>query len=327
VTGLNGNDAYEFSVIANGPAGNSNPSAFVGPTPVAPTSVQGTSDGDGTAGVSWTPSAVTFGTTITGFAVSSIDLTTLTLGPSGSGGPGSTSTTLSGLTVGDTYDVCVRAVNANGTGENTTCTEFVETGSVPSAPTAVSAAGEVVSGSPSVFVGFTASTSVGSSPLTGYTVVVDDETTATMADVAAPLTAATVGGTLGTGVTIGSLNPADAYSFSVIAANAVGNSPPSTSTGPTPVAPTTVQGTSNGDGTAGVSWTPPTVTFGTAITGYSVTSFDFTEFTLGPSASVGGGTTSATVSGLTVGHLYDVCLRAVNVFGTGSNETCSTFPA
>jgi hypothetical protein len=328
VTGLMANDVYEFSVIASNPAGNSSPSSFVGPTPVAPTSVQGSSNGDGTADVSWTPSTVTFGTSVTGFAVSSIDLTQFVVGPSGSGGPGSTSTTLSGLTVGDNYDVCVRAVNSNGTGENTTCTEFVETGPTGTAPTSpidVSAAGEVVSGSPSVVVSFTAPTSVGSSPLNGYTVVVDDTTAATVADVAAPLGAATVGSTPGTGVTVGSLNADDTYSFSVIATNSVGTSLPSTSTGPTPVAPTSVQGTSNGDGTADVSWTPSTVTFGTTITGFSLSSIDFTTFTLGPSGSVGPGTTSTTLSGLTVGHTYDVCIRAANSFGTGSNTTCSEF--
>jgi hypothetical protein len=325
IQSLNPDDTYSFSVIATNAVGNSLPSTSTGPTPVAPSTVQGTSNGDGTAGVSWTPSTVTFGTTTTGYSLASFDLTALTLGPSGSGGPGSTSTTLSGLTIGDEYDVCIRAINPNGTGQNETCSEFVESGSVPSAPVAVSAAGEVVSGSPSVVVSFTAPTSVGSSPLTGYTVVVDDTTTATVADVAAPLTAATVGSTPGTGVTVGSLNPDDTYSFSVVATNSVGNSPPSTSTGPTPVAPTAVQGTSNGNGTASVSWTPSTVTFGTTITGFSLSTLDFTTFTLGPSGSGGPGSTSTTLSGLTVGHTYDVCVRAANSFGTGSNATCSLF--
>jgi hypothetical protein len=88
-----------------------------------------------------------------------------------------------------------------------------------------------------------------------------------------------------------------------------------------------VQANSTGGGTADVSWTPSTVTFGTTITGFSLTSFDFTNFTLGPSGSGGPGSTSTTLPGLTVGHLYDVCVRAANSFGTGSNTTCTEFTA
>ncbi len=325
VSGLNGADSYTFSVYATNTVGNSSPSAPIGPTPPGPTSISASSNGDGTADVSWTPSTVTFGTTITGFSLSTLDLSSFTVGPTGTAGPSATSTTLTGLTIGDLYDVCVRADNTFGTGESEICTEFTETGAVPSAPTAVTAGGEVVAGSPSVVVSFTAPASPGSSPITGYTVVVDDTTTSTVTDDPAPLAAATVGMTPGTGYTVSGLNGADSYTFSVYATNAVGNSSPSPPTGPTPPGPTSIAASSNHDGTANVSWTPSTVTFGTTITGFSLSSFNFTSFTVGPSGTAGPSATSTTLSGLTTGDVYDVCVRADNTFGTGQSETCTEF--
>jgi hypothetical protein len=91
-----------------------------------PTSVTAASNGDGTADVSWTPSTVTFGTTITGFSISSFDFTVFGVGPSGSAGPSATSTVLSGLTTGHTYDVCIRTDNTNGSGSSEDCTSLNE---------------------------------------------------------------------------------------------------------------------------------------------------------------------------------------------------------
>ena len=155
--------------------------------------------------------------------------------------------------------------------------------------------------------------------------VVDDTTTSTITDDPAPLAAATVGSTPGTGYTVSGLNGADSYTFSVYATNAVGNSAPTTPVGPTPPGPTSISASSNGDGTADVSWTPSTVTFGTTITGFSLSSFNFTSFTLGPSGTAGPSATSTTMSGFTVGDLYDVCVRADNTFGTGESEICTEF--
>ena len=93
-----------------------------------------------------------------------------------------------------------------------------------------------------------------------------------------------------------------------------------------PEGPTSVTDTNVGDGTATISWTPSDVTLGNPVTGFAVTSFDLTALALGPSASTDNLTTSTTLSGLTLGDLYDVCVSAQNSL-SAANETCSEFTA
>ena len=64
--------------------------------------------------------------------------------------------------------------------------------------------------------------------------------------------------------------------------------------------------------TATVSWTAPTSDGGCAITGYTATSSPG-----GLTASVNGSTTTAKVSGLTVGTTYTFGVTAANCAGTG----------
>src|SRR5207253_502531 len=132
---------------------------------------------------------------------------------------------------------------------------------VPGAPTAVSA----TAGNASASVSWTAPASDGGSAITSYTV--------TSSPAGASATVA------GTSATLTGLSNGTAYTFTVIATNAVGHSPPAAPPNcVTPKAPATVPGAPTaasataGNASATVSWTAPASDGGSAITSYTVTS-------------------------------------------------------
>ena len=184
------------------------------------------------------------------------------------------------------------------------------TSTVPTAPRSVSA---TVANSQSV-VSWTAPSSNGGSPITGYTVTSSPgsfhctTTTETSCNV--------------TGLTNGT-----AYTFAVTATNSVGTGPAGNSASITPAttpgAPQSIIA-SPGNATATVSWSAPSSNGGAAITSYTVTSSpgSFTCTT---------GTTSCAVSGLTNGTSYTFSVTAHNSIGNGSagssgSATPSTVP-
>ncbi len=304
VTGLTNGTGYTFTVTATNSVGASvasAPSTAVTPatTPGAPTAVSA-APGSGQATVSWTAPASNGGSAITGYTVTSApEGKTCTTS-------GATTCAVPGLTNGTPYTFVVTASNAVGASVASSPSTAVTPAMVPGAPTGVYA----VAGDGQASVSFTAPASTGGSAITGYTVTsAPDGLTASCPS---------------SPCVIGSLVNGTAYTFTVVATNAIGNSvasEPSTSVTPVgaPGSPTAVSAVS-GNGQATVSWSAPTSDGGSAVTGYAVTSAPG-AFTCTPSPATA---TTCVVTGLTNGTDYTFTVVAINGAGTSQPSSASS---
>src|SRR5439155_13936581 len=275
LTGLTNGTSYTFTVTPRSAAGaglTSAPSNSVTPTapvvltaPGAPTGVTATA-GNASASVSWTAPLSDGGSAITSYTVSAATANGVAPATpiSATVTAPATSATLASLDNGTAYTFTVVATNAVGNSASSLPSNSVTPvapAPVPGAPTAVTAK----AGNASATVSWTAPLSDGGSAITSYTVT--SSPAGASLTVAAPATSATL-----TGLTNGT-----AYTLTVVATNAVGNSaPPAPSDRVTPVAPATVPGAPTavsataGNASASVSWTAPASNGGSAITSYTV---------------------------------------------------------
>ena len=296
VNGLTNGIAYTFTVVATNARGDSPPSAPSNPAtpstvPGAPTGVVGT-PGNGQVAVSWTPPASNGGAPISSY--------TVTASPGGATcSTSSTGCTVNGLTNGVAYTFTVNAMNVAGTSTPSTPSAPVVPIAVPTAPTGLAG----TPGDGQIAATWTASSSDGGSPITGYTVT------------------ATPGGascsTLSTACTITGLTNGTPYTLRVTATNGAGTSVPSDPAGPytpgrVPSAPTGVALTP-GDGQLAVAWTAPTDDGGSAITSSTATASPG-----GATCTTAGTATGCTITGLTNGTPYTVTVTATNAVGTSA---------
>lgn len=265
--------------------------------PGAPTATTATA-GNGSATVAFAAPASNGGSPVTQYTVTSSP-------PGGTASGSSSPITVSGLTNGTPYTFTVVAKNAVGTGPASVASAPVTPDTPPTAPNFVQASPS----NASALVSWSAGASNGGSPTTKFTVTSSP----------GGLTA-TAAGTDHSVIVFGLTN-GQAYTFSVVATNAAGNSQPGTSGVPVtpigpPSAPVSVTAAA-GAGSATVSFTAPASNGGSPITGYTVTS--------SPGGITASGSASPiTVSGLANGTAYTFTVTAANAaYPAGTASTPS----
>ena len=303
VTGLANGTAYTFTVHATNPIGNSIESAATSSVtpatvPDVPTAVTAVS-GNGSATVSFAPSANDQGSPISSYTATS------TVGGFSQTSLVGSPITVTGLANGTAYTFTVHATNGLGNSAESAASAPVIPAGPPDAPTTVVAA----FGNSQASVSFAAPANNEGSPITGYTV------TSTP-----PGTGPTTGTT--SPIIVSGLTNGTAYTFTVHATNALGNSMESGASVPVtpasvPSAPTEVVATA-GNASASVAFTVPSSSGGSQITGYTVTS-----------SPLGGLSVASTVSpinvtGLTNGQPYTFTVHATNAAGNSFESAPST---
>jgi hypothetical protein len=221
------NGVYAYSSTSTFPTGSYNATnywvdvLYAVPVPGQVTNVTAAEGGSTSANLAW--AAPSSGGPVTAYKITTYvggvaqGSTTVT------GNPPVTATKITGLTPGTTYTFTVQAVNANGAGAMSAQSNSVTPqGAVaPSKPTGVSA----TPASNSALVSWTAPSSDGDSPITGYTVTPYIGSTAqTPVSVGASATSKKIAG----------LDNGTDYTFQVTASNAIGTSGASTSNAVTP---------------------------------------------------------------------------------------------
>lgn len=265
--------------------------------PSAPTSPVATA-GAGSASVAFTLPATSGSASIVSYTITSL--------PGGITASGSTSPIVIGnLTAGTSYKFTVRASNGAGlTATSVYSNSITPTAGVPSPPTALTATSNI---GQSASIAFTPPSNNGGSAVTSYTVT------------------SSPGGFTATGTTspivVNGLTNNTAYTFTMTATNAQGNSAsssPSNSLTPQSTAPSSpLIGVATINGSiATVTFSPPSNTGGSAITSYKVTS------TPG-GISVTGSGSPISVSGLTPGVAYTFAVTATNSVGTSLASSAS----
>lgn len=296
------------------------PAAAVATVPSAPTSAKATRD-DATASatLTWQPPTSTGGSAITGYRVGRDGTDSAGQGPwSGPVSATTTSFRFTRLVPGTTYVLSVQAVNAMG--RSVAASVPVVLG-VPAAPTAVAATKSDSAKTATVTWG--APTSTGGAAITGYRVSRDG----TDSTGKGPYTA-TVAATVRS-LTFTSLVAGRTYALTVVAVNARGAGDPATRSvtmASAPSAPGAVVASSGTSTTGTLSWTAPTSTGGSAITGYRV-GRDGTDSTgKGPwSGPVATTVRTFTFTNLVPGRTYALSVSAVNAAGTGTTVTRSVY--
>lgn len=219
------------------------------------------------------------------------------------------STTITGATPAATNPHVSPVIVTNTNGQSAPNSLFTYTGTAPGAPQNVTA----TAGDKQITVGWTAPASNGSSAITGYTVTCN------------PGGHTVTAGGSATSATVTGLTNGTAYTCTVVATNAVGNSAASGSASGTPKAAATAPGApTNVDATAGpgeieVTWDAPSSTGGATITGYIVTCNPG-----GHTEEVDGSERSVVVTGLEPGTKYTCTVEAENSAGDGPGTTSNS---
>ena len=312
-TGLTKATLYTLYVRANSVVGNgtsASTTATTPDTPSAPTSVTAAQNGSvGQLVLQWAAPSSTGGTVITSYDVALNSAFTISAVNLGSG---ATTYTFTGLSSSTAYTLYVRA--NNGAGNGLVASGSASTPTTPAAPTSVTTAQNGTAGS--LTLSWVAPSN-GGNAITGYAVSTDNFATTTAS--------------LGAGATsyvftgLGNNTTPTLY---VRAINSVGSglvgSANNATTPTTPTAPQSITDARNGTaGSLTLSWSAPSSTGGTAITGYAVSTDNFATTT----GTTNSSTTNYVFTGLGNNTKPTLYVRAVNGAGSGligSTNTATT---
>jgi hypothetical protein len=323
---LTNGTAYTFDVTAVNGVGPGPASArSTAATPTAPATAPGAptigtaTAGNATATITWTAPA-NGGSPITGYTVERTNGATVVL----TNVPVSTSFTATGLVNGRAYSFRVRAANAIGVSAFSATSNTV-TPVVPVAPGAPTI-GTATAGNASAVVRWTPPVSNGGSAITRYDVQVLNNANVQVGAIRPAANAAT------NNLTITGLVNGVALHFRVRAVNAIGSSAqsgnsntvtPNTVAG-APASVVAVRGAVGNPITATITWIAPTVTGGSTITQYQITSQRLNaNGTNNGAATVSllPGTARQTLftapAGVPANTNYRFTVQAVNAAGTG----------
>jgi hypothetical protein len=310
--GLTNGKAYTFKVEATNAIGTgidsaSSKSATPGTVPDAPMIGTATATIAGQASVTFTPPKNNGGSAITSY--------TATSSPSAITAIGKTSPLkVYGLEANKDYFFTVKATNKHGTGSDSVPSNTIttKTAAKPGVPTKVAA----VRGNEAATVSYLPPKNNGGSPITGYTV------TTKPADVP-PLV---VLGNIAKPITVTGLTNGKAYTFKVMATNAVGTGAASAASNR--VTPATVPGIPDFSkavaGVGKVTLTLSAANNGSAVILYTVNAYQ-TGTTTPSGISATSKTGTVTVKGLTGGESYQFKAQATNAVGTGPES--ALYPA
>ncbi len=326
LTELTAGMEYFFQVAAINSAGigtySEEASALLSQRLQAPTNVTVEVNSETTLGVTWDPPTNTFGIDIEGYDVQYRDgnespISWTSVAPN----PTDTETTISGLTTGHEYFILVAAINSDGIGTYSEEVSAILT-SLPEAPTGVTV--ELMSET-KLFVTWDAPENSGGSEIIAYDFQCRDGTMShdNWVSISPHPT--------GTEITLTELTVGMEYYFQVAAINSAGigaySEEASALLSQRLQAPTNVTVEVNSETTLGVTWDPPTNTFGTDIEGYDVQYRDGNESPISWTSVAPNPTdTETTISGLTTGYEYFIRVAAINSDGIGtySEEVSAT---
>ena len=281
--------------------------------PAAPT-VSATAGSTTSLDVTWTAP------TNTGPAIASYDLQyragtsgNFTNGPQNVTG---TSAAIGSLAADTSYEVQVRATNAEGDGDwSVAGTGRTTATSAPGAPTGLTA---TASGTTAINLSWSAPASTGGSAITGYKIEVSPDGTSGWTDQVADTSSTT------TTYAHTGLAPGDTRHYRVSAINTNGSGTPSNvdsaTTGTSvPGAPTGLTATASGTTAINLSWSAPGSTGGSAITGYKIeVSPDGTSGWTDQVADTSSTTTTYAHTGLAPGDTRHYRVSAINTNGSGT---------
>ena len=287
--------------------------------PAAP-SVSATAGSTTSLDVTWTAP------TNTGPAIASYDLQyragtsgNFTNGPQNVTG---TSAAIGSLAADTSYEVQVRATNAEGDGDwSVAGTGRTTATSAPGAPTGLTA---TASGTTAINLSWSAPASTGGSAITGYKIESSSDGGSSWSDLVAN-TSNTTTTYAHTGLTAGTTRH---YRVSAINANGTGTASnvANATTGATvPGAPTGLTATASGTTAINLSWSAPASTGGSAITGYRIeVSSNGTSSWTNLVANTSNTTTTYAHTGLTAGATRHYRVSAINTNGTGTASNATT---